>query len=164
MAQSNIPLLGGVRVGKKTQIMAHNDILEYVKSLNARRKRRRMMSWGLILLGVITYLDAGWRFPIWLTGIWAFALGTPLIIGGVILLFSTYKLPIREALLFASTRQGKVSVPALAMGLDITLETAEYIVDHLVQKGYAQVSTEDMEEGVVVYKIAGVEKFLPTEI
>ncbi|GAK57644.1 hypothetical protein U27_04611 [Candidatus Vecturithrix granuli] len=142
--------------------MAQNEnVLEYVKSLNVRRKRRRMMSWGLIILGVVTYLDAGWRFPIWLTGIWAFALGTPLIIIGVVLLFSTYKLPIREALLFASLRQGKVSVPTLAMGLDITLETAELIVDHLTQKGYAQVSTEDMEEGVIVYKISGVEKFLP---
>ena len=119
------------------------------------------MSWGLILLGVVTYLDAGWTFPIWLTGIWAFALGTPLIVIGVAMLFSTYKLPIREALLFASLHQGKVSVPVLAMGLDVTLETAEYIMDHLVRKGYAQVSTEDMEEGVVVYKISGVEKFLP---
>ena len=130
-----------------------------MKSLNIRRKRKRLYSWGLIGLGVLTYLDAGWRFPIWLTGIWAFALGTPLIIIGVIWLASTYKLPIREALMFASLQEGKVTAPSLSMGLDITLDTSELILDHLVKKGYAQVATDDMEKGAVVYKISGIEKF-----
>ena len=139
--------------------MAISGTLEYVKNLNARRKRQRMFGWGSILLGIITYLDAGWEFPIWLTGIWAFALGTPLIIIGVAYLIASYKLPIREALLFASTQDGKVTAPSLSMGLDITLDTSELILDHLVKKGYAQVSTEEMEEGAVVYKITGIQKF-----
>ena len=138
--------------------MAQSEMLQYVKSLNARRKRRRMTSWGLILLGIVTYLDAGWRFPIWLTGIWAFVLGTLFIITGLIMLVSTYKLPVREALLLASSHNGKISAPSLSMGLDITLETAELILDQLVKKGYAQVSNEDMEEGIVAYKVSGVEK------
>ncbi|MBD3307570.1 hypothetical protein GF339_14135 [candidate division KSB3 bacterium] len=139
--------------------MTKDQSLEYVKSLNIRRKRRRMYSWGLIALGVITYLDAGWRFPIWLTGIWAFVLGTILIVIGVTMLVATYKLPIEEALLFASTQQGKITAPSLSLGMNITLETAELILDQLVKKGYAQVSTEDMEEGAVVYRISGVERF-----
>lgn len=134
------------------------DTLEYVKTLNKRRRKRRLYGWGLIGLGIVTYLDAGWRFPIWLTGIWAFALGTPLIIIGFIILASTYKLPIREALLFASVQDGKVTAPSLSMGLDITLETSELILEELVKKGYAQISSEDMEEGDVVYKISGLKK------
>jgi hypothetical protein len=139
--------------------MENSETLQYMKSLNIRRKRKRLYSWGLIGLGVLTYLDAGWRFPIWLTGIWAFALGTPLIIIGVFWLASTYKLPIREALMFASLQEGKVTAPSLSMGLDITLDTSELILDHLVKKGYAQVATDDMEKGTVVYKISGIEKF-----
>ncbi len=139
--------------------MAESEMLQYVKSLNARRKRKKNYGWGLVILGIITYLDAGWTFPIWLTGPWAFALGTPLIIGGFMLLFSANKLPIRETLLFASTCDGKVAAPSLSMMLDITLDTSESILDHLVQKGYAQVSIDDMEEGVVVYKITGIQKF-----
>ena len=117
-----------------------------------------MISWGLILGGVIVYLDAGWRFPIWLTGIWAFALGTPLIVIGLIRLIDSYKLPIRESLLLAGLRDGKLSAPALSLGLDITLETSEQILDHLARKGYAQISTDDMEEGNVVYTINGLKK------
>ena len=142
--------------------MAQLETLEYVKSLNKRRKRQRMWGWGLIVLGIVTYINgaAGTSLPpIWLTGVPAFLIGTPIIILGVVLLALYYKLPVREALLFASVREGKVTAPALSMGLDVTLDTSEAILDHLVQKGYAQVSTEDMEEGVVVYKIMGVQKF-----
>lgn len=138
--------------------MAQSETLEYIKSLNARRRRRRMTSWGLILFGGLVYLDAGWRFPIWLTGVWAFALGTPLIILGLAGLISTYKLPVREALLFANSEDGKITAPSLSMGLDIALETSEQILDHLVKRGYAQVATEEMEEGSVVYKITGLKK------
>jgi len=138
--------------------MAQLNILEYVKGLNKRRKKRRLYGWGLIGLGILTYLDAGWRFPIWLTGVWAFVLGTPLIIIGFIMLASTYKLPVRETLLFASTQNGRVTAPSLSMELDITLETSELILEDLVKKGYAQISNEDMEEGSVVYKISGIKK------
>jgi len=141
-------------------MMTHSETLEYIKNLNARRAKRRMASWGLIALGGVIYLDAGWSFPIWLTGIWAFALGTPLIILGLVWLISTYKLPVREALLFAKVEEGKVTAPSLALGLNITLETAEQVLTHLVQRGYAQVSTEEMEEGAIIYKISGLERLL----
>ena len=137
--------------------MEYSEAIEYVKTLNVRRKRQAQYGWGMVVLGIITYLDAGWRFPIWLTGPWAFALGTPLIIAGFWFVIASKKLPVREALLFASTRNGKVTAPSLSVALDITLDTAEMILDHLTQKGYAQVSSEDMEEGVVMYKISGVE-------
>jgi hypothetical protein len=138
--------------------MTQAETLEYIQSLNVRRTKRRVQSWVLIGGGLLIYLDAGWRFPIWLTGIWAFALGTPLILTGLALLASTYKLPTREALLFASLHDGRVTAPSLSMALDITLDTSEEILAQLVEKGYAQVSTEDMETGAVVYKISGIEK------
>lgn len=137
------------------------EALQSVKDLNKRRKKQRLIGWGGIGLGILTYLDAGWTFPIWLTGIWAFGLGTIFIVIGFIFLSSSYKLPVREALLFASTQDGKVTVPSLSLGLNITLETAELILEDLVKQGYAQVSTEEMEEGTVVYKIAGIEKLNP---
>ncbi|PIE35891.1 hypothetical protein CSA56_02265 [candidate division KSB3 bacterium] len=138
--------------------MTHSETLEYIKNLNARRGKRRMSSWALIGLGVLIYLDAGWRFPIWLTGIWAFALGTPLIVLGLFWLMSTYKLPVREALLFARIEDGKITAPSLALGLNITLKTAEQVLTHLVQRGYAQVSTEEMEEGAIVYNVIGLQQ------
>jgi hypothetical protein len=134
------------------------DTSDYIKRLNDRRKKQRMIGWGGVGLGILTYLDAGWKFPIWLTGIWAFGLGTIFIVIGLIFLSSSYKLPIREALMFASTKQGMLTAPSLALGLNVTLETAELIIDQLAKKGYARVSDEDMEEGVVVYKITGIEK------
>jgi hypothetical protein len=142
--------------------MAATDILQFVNSLNARRKRQRNFGWGLIILGIMTYIDgaAGISLPpIWLTGPLAFLAGTPMILGGFWLLVAAQKLPIREALLFASVQQGKITAPALAMGLDITLDTAETIVNHLVQKGYAQISSTEMEDGAIVYKVSGVEHF-----
>ena len=139
-------------------MMEEAETLEYLKSLNVRRKKQRTISWGLILGGAIVYLDAGWRFPIWLTGIWAFALGTPLIVFGLIRLFGSYKLPVRETLMLAGLHDGKLSAPSLSLGLDITLETSEQILEHLAQKGYAQISTEDVEEGNVVYSINGLKK------
>lgn len=142
--------------------MAESATLQYVKSLNNRRKRQRMSGWGVLIFGILTYIDgaAGTSLPpIWLTGIPAFLIGTPIIIFGVSLLALSYKLPVREALLFASVQGGKLTAPALSMGLDITLNTSEAILEHLSKKGYAQISTEDMDEGVVVYKIMGVQKF-----
>jgi hypothetical protein len=120
-----------------------------------------MAGWCWILFGIAAYIDgaAGASLPpIWLTGIWGFAIGTPLLIFGAVMVGASYRLPVREALLFASVQDGKITVPALSMGLDITLETAEVIVRQLVQKGYAQVSTEEMETGAVVYKITGLQK------
>ena len=149
------------RVFRGSNRMANIDTLQYVKSLNARRKRRRMAGWCWILFGIAAYIDgaAGASLPpIWLTGIWGFAIGTPLLIFGAVMVGASYRLPVREALLFASVQDGKITVPALSMGLDITLETAEVIVRQLVQKGYAQVSTEEMETGAVVYKITGLQK------
>lgn len=138
--------------------MTEAETLDYIKSLNPRRRRSRTISWGLILGGIIVYLDAGWRFPIWLTGIWAFALGTPLIVLGLIRLIGSYKLPVRETLLLAGLQDGKLSAPSLSLGLDITLETSEQILEHLANKGYAQISTDDVEEGNVVYTINGLKK------
>jgi hypothetical protein len=142
--------------------MAQPETHQYVQSLNKRRKRQRMYGWGLLIFGILTYIDgaAGISLPpIWLTGILAFLIGTPIIILGIALLLLSYTLPVREALLFASIQGGKVTAPSLSMGLDITLEASEAILDHLSKKGYAQVSTEDMEEGTVVYKISGIQKF-----
>ncbi|MCP4398609.1 MAG: hypothetical protein GY801_15095 [bacterium] len=138
--------------------MVESEALEYIKSLNARRRRKRATSWGLILFGGLVYLDAGWRFPIWLTGIWAFALGTPLIVLGLIGLIGSYKLPVRETLLLAGFQEGKLTAPSLSLGLDISLETSEQILEHLANRGYAQISNEDIEEGNVVYKINSLKK------
>ena len=66
--------------------------------------------------------------------------------------------PIREALMLANLQQGKLTAPGLSIGLDVTLDTAEEILAHLRQKGYAQVSSDEMEEGVVVYHISGVSR------
>jgi hypothetical protein len=139
--------------------MAQTDsIRQQIRSLNNRRKKQRTIGWGSIGLGILTYLDAGWKFPIWLTGIWAFGLGTIFIIIGLIFLASSYKLPIQEALLFASLKGGRLTAPSLALGMNVTLETAELIIDQLAKRGYAQISPDDMEEGAVVYKINGIEK------
>ena len=135
-----------------------DDALQYIQNLNVRRKKQRIIGWGAVGLGVLTYLDAGWKFPIWLTGIWAFGLGTIFIIIGLIVLSSSYKLPVHEALMFAGLKGGRVTVPSLALGMNVTLETAELILEQLSKQGYAQISTDDMEEGSVVYKIAGIEK------
>ncbi len=134
-----------------------DDRLQQIKSLNVRRKKQRMIGWGGIGLGVLTYLDAGWTFPIWLTGIWAFGLGTIFIIIGLIALSSSYELPVQEALMFASLNKGRITAPSLALGLNVTLETAELIIDQLAKRSYAQVSSDDMEEGAVVYTITGIE-------
>lgn len=139
--------------------MAQTDtILQQIRNLHIRRKKQRMIGWGSIGLGILTYLDAGWKFPIWLTGMWAFGLGTIFIIIGLIFLASSYKLPVQEALMFASVKEGRITAPSLALGMNVTLETAELIIDQLAKKGYAQISSDDMEEGTVVYKITGVEK------
>ncbi len=138
-----------------------NELFHYIKSLNARRSRQRKIGWGLIVFGVLTYIDgaAGVSLPpIWLTGPLAFLFGTPIIIAGVGVLLVSYKLPVREALMFANLQQGKLTAPALSIGLDITLDTAEEILRQLTQKGYAQVSSEDMEDGSVVYQISGVSR------
>jgi hypothetical protein len=137
------------------------DTLQYVKTLNARRKRRRMYGWCGLLFGILAYIDgaAGESLPpIWLTGIWAFFIGTPIVIWGLIMIQTSYQLPIREALLFASLQNGETTVPELSLGLDVTLETAEIIMRQLVKKGYAQVDSGAMEEGSIVYKISGLQK------
>lgn len=133
-----------------------DDILDRIASLNARRKKQRTIGWGAIGLGVLTYLDAGWKFPIWLTGLWAFGLGTLCIVIGVVLLATSYKLPVQEALMFASLHNGRVTAPSLALGMNVTLDTAEQILTELTRQGYAQISSDDMEEGSVVYTVTGL--------
>ncbi len=137
------------------------ELFQYINSLNARRRRQRKLGWGLILFGICAYIDgaAGTSLPpLWFGGLWAFAIGTPLIVAGVVALLVSYKLPIREALMLANLQQGKLTAPGLSIGLDVTLDTAEEILAHLRQKGYAQVSSDEMEEGVVVYHISGVSR------
>lgn len=138
-----------------------NELFHYITSLNARRSRQRKLGWGLIVCGVLAYIDgaAGVSLPpIWLTGPLAFLIGTPIIVAGVGVLLVSYKLPVREALMFANLQQGKLTAPALSIGLDVTLDTAEEILRQLTQKGYAQVSSEEMEDGAVVYQISGVSR------
>ena len=134
------------------------ELFQYINSLNARRRRQRKLGWGLILFGICAYIDgaAGTSLPpLWFGGLWAFAIGTPLIVAGVVALLVSYKLPIREALMLANLQQGKLTAPGLSIDQKETLDTAEEILAHLRQKGYAQVSSDEMEEGVVVYHISG---------
>ncbi len=119
--------------------------------------RRR---WGKIVfvIGAVTLLDWCAPVPVPLVGPPAIVVGLALmLIGGAVLYRGPRMKETNEAILIAMKYGNQLSVPRLAVEMDITLEQAEKIIDALVKKGIAEIDldTKDPDSGII-YKVKGI--------
>jgi predicted transcriptional regulator len=60
-------------------------------------------------------------------------------------------------MVIAMKHGNRLTVPRLALEMDITLEKAEKIIDKLVKNGVAEIDLEDRDsDGALTYKIKGI--------
>ncbi|MBM4329076.1 MAG: hypothetical protein FJ118_18165 [Deltaproteobacteria bacterium] len=135
----------------------HEEKLAFMKQPDAGAAKRKW-GWGLIILGFITILEARFFPALPFLGPSALWLGGALIIFGLILAHRGPRMKeTNEALLIAMKYDNRLTVPRLALEMDISLEKAEKILQNLVRNGVAEIDldTEDAG-GVITYKIKGI--------
>ncbi len=128
--------------------------------LEKREKRTTRRKWGkgLIILGIITILDSCTMFPIPLVGPPAIFAGALMILVGAAMLFEPARMKeTNEALMVAVKYNNRLTVPRLALEMDISLKKAEKIIRELVRNGVAEIDLEDNHpDNGYVYKIRGI--------
>jgi len=129
----------------------------FMKQPDAGAMKRRW-GWGLIILGFITILEARFFPALPVLGPSALWLGGALIIFGLILAHQRPRMKeTNEALLIAMKYDNHLTVPRLALEMDISLEKAEKILKNLVRNGVAEIDLDPEDEsGVITYKIKGI--------
>jgi predicted transcriptional regulator len=135
----------------------HEEKVVFMKQPDAGAAKRKW-GWGLIILGFITILEARFFPALPVIGPSALWLGGALIIFGLILAHRGPRMKeTNEALLIAMKYDNHLTVPRLALEMDISLEKAEKILQNLVRNGVAEIDLDtDDESGVITYKIKGI--------
>ncbi|MEW6531727.1 MAG: hypothetical protein AB1473_12895 [Thermodesulfobacteriota bacterium] len=136
---------------------AHEEKVVFMKQPDAGATKRKW-GWGLIILGFITILEARFFPALPVLGPSALWLGGALIIFGLILAHRGPRMKeTNEALLIAMKYDNHLTVPRLALEMDISLEKAEKILQNLVRNGVAEIDLDtDDASGVISYRIKGI--------
>lgn len=132
----------------------------YERVRGERDKELSRNRWGkvLIVIGVVTLLDWCAPIPIPLVGPPAIVVGLALIIAGGALLYRGPRMKgTNQAIMVAMKYGNQLSVPRLAVEMDVSLEEAEEIIDTLVKKGIAEIDLDakDPDSGII-YKVKGI--------
>jgi hypothetical protein len=128
--------------------------------LDQQEKKSKRKTWGkgLIVVGAVTILDSCSFFPIPLVGPFAIWAGSAMILVGCALLIEAPRMrETNEALMIALKNGNRLTVPRLALEMDISFKRAEKIIQKLVRNGVAEI---DLDEGDpdsgITYRIKGV--------
>jgi len=124
------------------------------RAMLLKKRHDRKLGWTLLILALICIIDI--PFPP-LPPLHATGLAIILFIISLYFLYGGYKLPIREALLMAKEKNGRISVALLTMELGCNIEDAKKIIYILSRENLITLMDESMENGEEVYKVTGVE-------
>ena len=146
---------------QNTVIDMTTDSMDAVEKLRkARGKYAARKKWGYVLmaLGIITVLDAASPIPIPLVGSPALVLGSILtILGGALTIEPPRMRQTNEAMLVGMRNGNRLTVPLLALEMDISLNKAEKIIAQLVKGGVAEIDLDiDDPDGGISYRLKGV--------
>ena len=137
---------------------AGEEIVRRVRNESDKRAGKRRWGQILIVLGIVTVLDSCSFFPIPLIGPAAMWVGAALVLVGSGLLLQGPRLrDTNEAILIAMKYGNRLTVPRLALEMDISLKKAEKIIRRLMSNGVAEIDldADDPEDGIT-YRIKGI--------
>ena len=143
---------------KEAVTTSAEEMYRHVQTRRDKEISRRRWGKILIVIGAVTLLDCCAPFPIPLVGPPAIIVGLALMIIGGALMYSGPRMKeTNQAIMVAMKYGNQLSVPRLAVEMDVTLDQAEKIIDQLVKKGIAEIDldTKDPDSGII-YKIKGI--------
>lgn len=120
--------------------------------------QRRWTGRGLIVIGATTLLGSCPLYTFSLIGPQSVIAGIALIAAGSALLAWRPRLKdTNEAMIIAMRYGNCLTVPRLALELDISFDRAEQIIRELVQKGIAEIDLDHRDpDNAIVYRIKGL--------
>jgi hypothetical protein len=133
-------------------------VLRSVLNQQERKSTRKKWGKGLIIVGAVTILDSCSFFPIPLVGPFAIWAGAATILVGCALLIEAPRMrETNEALVIALKNGNRLTVPRLALEMDISFKRAEKIIQKLVRNGVAEIDLDEGDlDGGITYRIKGV--------
>lgn len=150
-------LLERTTLGTSTGASSDQVLRELVRQKEAKTWRRKWGK-GLVVAGAVTVLGSCSILPLpmlKLPGVWLGAL--MLTIGMVLLARGPRLKETNEALLVAVKCNNRLTVPRLALEMDISIERAEKIIQELVRKDIAEIDLDhNTPDSGLVYKIKGL--------
>jgi len=134
------------------------EALTRLRSQRETEASRRKWGKVLIVAGLVTALDSCSVFPIPLIGPPAILAGAVMVLAGSALLIRSPRMrETNEALMIAMKHDNHLTVPRLALEMDITLKKAERIIQKLVRQGIAEIDLDDDDpDGGISYKVRGI--------
>jgi hypothetical protein len=135
---------------------------DLVHRLEREHKRRVSRSkWaggGLVLLGIATTVTSCPFYAVSLIGPHTILVGLGLLIAGGVLFFRRPTMKqTNRALLVALKNGNTLTVPRLALELDVSFEKAEQVVRELVKSGIAEIDLEHSgPDNALVYRVKGL--------
>ena len=144
-------------LGRRTTTSSEK-VLQRVLDQQERRNTRKKWGKGLIIVGAVTILDSCSFFPIPLVGPLAIWAGSAIILVGCALLIDAPRMrETNEAVMIGLKNGNRLTVPRLALEMDISFKRAEKIIQKLVRNGVAEIDLdEDDPDGGITYRIKGV--------
>jgi hypothetical protein len=139
-------------------ISTDEEIVSRVRGKSDKRAGRRRWGQILVVLGIVTVLDSCSFFPIPLAGAASIWVGAALILAGSGFLLQSPRLKAtNEAILVAMKYGNRLTVPRLALEMDVSLKKAEKIIGRLVAQGVAEIDLDagGPDDGIT-YRIRGV--------
>ncbi len=130
----------------------------HIKEKNATAQRRRWGGRGLILLGSSTLVASCPLYAFSAIGPQTIIVGLALVVaGGAMLAWKPKLKDTNEALLVAVRHGNYLTVPRLALEMDISFEKAEKILNELIRGGIAEIDMDHPHpDNVIVYRIKGL--------
>jgi hypothetical protein len=144
-------------LGQRTETSSEK-VLRRVLDQQERKSARKKWGKGLIVVGAVTILDSCSFFPIPLIGPFAIWAGSAAILVGCALLIDAPRMrETNEALMIGLKNGNRLTVPRLALEMDISFKRAETIIQKLVRNGVAEIDLDDDDpDGGITYRIKGV--------
>lgn len=141
------------------QTVSAREIVErHLKERTAQVHRLKWGGRGLIMLGVATAVGSCPMYALSVIGPQTIMVGLGLVAGGAALLAWKPRLKnTNEALLVAVKHGNYLTVPRLALEMDISLEKSEKIIQELVRSGIAEIDLDSQDpDQPIVYRVRGL--------
>ncbi|MFC1835717.1 PepSY domain-containing protein, partial [Thermodesulfobacteriota bacterium] len=125
------------------------------------RKKRSRMKWGglaMVLLGLATTMASCPFYAITLIGPETVLVGLGLLVVGGFLMFLRPRIKDTSRAMMVALKYGNVlTVPRLALEMDISFDKAEKIIKEMVQKDIAEIDLDHKDsDDSLVYRIKGL--------
>jgi len=133
-------------------------VRRYEREYRKKAAWRKWFGVGISLLGLTTALSSCPFYAVALIGPETVVAGLALLIVGGVLIFLRPKMKDTNRALIAALKHGNIlTVPRLALEMDLTVEKAEKTLQELMKKGIAEIDLDHKgPDDALVYRIKGL--------